>query len=75
MATVALASAALVVGTPEADAVEYLERAQGLVRAAPHRRQAIRSIGVSLLTRRTSRQTCSACTAAVGLALSSSASP
>ncbi|MEC7233331.1 MAG: hypothetical protein VXW31_10340 [Planctomycetota bacterium] len=39
-----------VVGTPEADAIEYLERAQGLVRAQPLiDAQAIRSIGVSLL--------------------------
>lgn len=39
-----------VVGTPEADAVEYLERAQGLVRAEQLiDAQAIRSIGVSLL--------------------------
>ena len=52
VATVALGvwSRLRVVGTPEADAVEYLERAQGLVRAEQLiDAQAIRSIGVSLL--------------------------
>ena len=52
VATVALGvwSRLRVVGTPEADAVEYLERAQGLVRGQPLiDAQAIRSIGVSLL--------------------------